>query len=340
MTRRYRLPLFAQTISLNTGVRKEASSDGWFYPRDGIEEVALQEAGCLSDDDTDQWVRSLPQYAPDGYGGLKLVDNTGASVYPTNPQSVVSPSYHFAGWARDQIASATSFYDQSGMGNHGVFMAGLTAAAAWATPGLLTIANPTGLNTVLQIPPINFDYGAGESLCVFWRGFSTPEASDQALFGDNGDLVGPVQSHGMELKTTSTGKAKFNLRDSAGALFAGGTTARTVAEAAVEHTFAVVLDGVTRKYGMYVDGYRDDSFSSNYLTYASGNAPDFSYANKTLKLSTNGQISGGNIFGVQSQTRALHVLRRAAGLGLTGSEDAMIARLHRDPTALVSKFEW
>jgi len=226
------------------------------------------------------------------------------------------------------------------MGNHGVFMAGLTAAAAWATPGLLTIANPTGLNTVLQIPPINFDYGAGESLCVFWRGFSTPEASDQALFGDNGDLVGPVQSHGMELKTTSTGKAKFNLRDSAGALFAGGTTARTVAEAAVEHTFAVVLDGVTRKYGMYVDGYRDDSFSSNYLTYASGNAPDFSYANKTLKLSTNGQISGGNIFGVQSQTRALHVLRRAAGLGLTGSEDAMIARLHRDPTALVSKFEW
>lgn len=268
-----------------------------------------------------------------------LVDETGAPFYPMDPRTVVSSSYHFAAWARDQIASATSFYDQSGMGNNGAFMAGLTAANAWATAGLLTIADPVGLDTILEIPPINFDYIGEEAICIFWRGFATPEASDQALLGDDANYSA-TQNYGFELKVTSAGKAKFNLRDSAGALFAGGTSGRTMAEAAVEHTFAVVLDGVTRTYCMYVDGYRDTSFASNYLTFASGNAPDQSYDNRTIKLSSNGQVSGGNIQGVASQTRALHILRRAAGLGLTGSEDSMIARLHADPTILISQFEW
>lgn len=45
MPKRYRLALFAQAISTAFG-RKEAASDGWFYPKDAAEEDAFLKAGC------------------------------------------------------------------------------------------------------------------------------------------------------------------------------------------------------------------------------------------------------------------------------------------------------
>lgn len=49
MASRYRLPMFATRIGLPTG-SKEASTDGWFYPKDATEEAALKAVGCEADD--------------------------------------------------------------------------------------------------------------------------------------------------------------------------------------------------------------------------------------------------------------------------------------------------
>ena len=49
MTIRYRMPLFAQTISVGSG-RLDAAPDGWFYPRTAEEEAGLVSAGCVPDD--------------------------------------------------------------------------------------------------------------------------------------------------------------------------------------------------------------------------------------------------------------------------------------------------
>lgn len=50
MTKRYRLPVFANTINLPTYGRKDAAPDGWFYPRDATEQAELRAAGCDESD--------------------------------------------------------------------------------------------------------------------------------------------------------------------------------------------------------------------------------------------------------------------------------------------------
>ncbi len=249
-----------------------------------------------------------------------------------------SDGYHYAGWARDQIATATKLADQSGNGNDAVLQAGVDAATAWATAGLFTVPNSAGTTGLAEIPTLNFDYAGGETLLLFWRGFATPEGADTALIGDTGDGSATTRQ-GLNLVCTPAGKMKFWLRDSAGALSASGTSTSTCFEAAVEHSLAVCLDGLTRKYAFYVDGVREAAFVSNFLTFASGAQPD-TISGRTLKLGGNGRASGGVQDGIASQTRALHVLRRAIGLGAPTGIDDVVANLHRDPTRLVSAEAW
>lgn len=275
--------------------------------------------------------------------GTSLVSGDGTTFGPLSEIANIaairgSDGYHYAGWARDQIATATKLFDQSGNGNDAALQAGVSAATAWATAGLFTMPNPTGTTDLAEIPTLDFDYAGGETLLLFWRGFATPEGSDMPLLGDTGDGSATTRQ-GLNLICTSAGKMKFWLRDSAGALSASGTSTSTCFEAAVEHTLAVCLDGLTRKYAFYVDGVRESAFVPNFLTFASGATPD-TISGRTLKLGGSGRVSGGVQDGIASQTRALHVLRRAIGLGAPTGIDDIVANLHRDPTRLVSAEAW
>ena len=275
--------------------------------------------------------------------GTSLVSGDGTTYGPLSEIANIaairgSDGYHYAGWARDQIATATKLFDQSGNENDAVLQASVAAATAWATAGLFTLPNPTGLTDLAEIPTLDFDYAGGETLLLFWRGFATPEGSDMPLLGDTGDGSATTRQ-GLNLICTSAGKMKFWLRDSAGALSASGTSTATCFEASVEHTLAVCLDGLTRKYAFYVDGVREAAFVPNFLTFASGATPD-TRSGRTLKLGGSGRVSGGVQDGIASQTRALHVLRRAIGLGAPTGIDDIVANLHRDPTRLVSAEAW
>jgi len=275
--------------------------------------------------------------------GTSLVSGDGTTYGPISEIANIaairgSDGYHYAGWARDQIATTTKLFDQSGNGNDAALQAGVSAATAWATAGLFTMPNPTGTTNLAEIPTLDFDYAGGETLLLFWRGFATPEGSDMPLLGDTGDGSATTRQ-GLNLICTSAGKMKFWLRDSAGALSASGTSTATCFEAAVEHTLAVCLDGLTRKYAFWVDGVRDTAFASAFLTFASGATPD-TISGRTLKLGGSGRVSGGVQDGIASQTRALHVLRRAIGSGAPTGIDDVVANLHRDPTRLVSAKAW
>lgn len=275
--------------------------------------------------------------------GLSLVSGDGTTYGPISEIANIaairgSDGYHYAGWSRDQIATTAKLFDQSGNGNDAALQAGVSAATAWATAGLFTMPNPTGTTDLAEIPTLDFDYAGGETLLLFWRGFATPEGSDMPLLGDTGDGSATTRQ-GLNLICTSAGKMKFWLRDSAGALSASGTSIATCFEAAVEHTLAVCLDGLTRKYAFYVDGVRESAFVPNFLTFASGATPD-TISGRTLKLGGSGRVSGGVQDGIASQTRALHVLRRAIGLGAPTGIDDIVANLHRDPTRLVSAEAW
>lgn len=275
--------------------------------------------------------------------GLSLVSGDGTTYGPISEIANIaairgSDGYHYAGWSRDQIATTAKLFDQSGNGNDAALQAGVSAATAWATAGLFTMPNPTGTTGLAEIPTLDFDYAGGETLLLFWRGFATPEGSDMPLLGDTGDGSATTRQ-GLNLICTSAGKMKFWLRDSAGALSASGTSIATCFEAAVEHTLAVCLDGLTRKYAFYVDGVRESAFVPNFLTFASGATPD-TISGRTLKLGGSGRVSGGVQDGIASQTRALHVLRRAIGLGAPTGIDDIVANLHRDPTRLVSAEAW
>lgn len=275
--------------------------------------------------------------------GLSLVSGDGTTYGPISEIANIaairgSDGYHYAGWSRDQIATTAKLFDQSGNGNDAALQAGVSAATAWATAGLFTMPNPTGTTDLAEIPTLDFDYAGGETLLLFWRGFATPEGSDMPLLGDTGDGSATTRQ-GLNLICTSAGKMKFWLRDSAGALSASGTSTATCFEAAVEHTLAVCLDGLTRKYAFYVDGVRESAFVPNFLTFASGATPD-TISGRTLKLGGSGRVSGGVQDGIASQTRALHVLRRAIGLGAPTGIDDIVANLHRDPTRLVSAEAW
>ena len=50
MPTRYRIPVFASSVSLDGIGRKEAAPDGWFWPSNPAEEAALVAMGCTADD--------------------------------------------------------------------------------------------------------------------------------------------------------------------------------------------------------------------------------------------------------------------------------------------------
>lgn len=250
-----------------------------------------------------------------------------------------SEKYFFAGWGRDHINTYAGWYDMSGNGNNATLQASLNAATVWATEGLFTIPDPTGTTALAELPAIDFDYTNGQSILIFWRGFATPEASDYAILGDTG-IGTTTTTTGFNVIVSSAGKLKFWIRDSAGTLFASGTSTTTCFSSSVEHSIGFVLDGLTNKYCLWVDGVRESSFAASYLTFSSGNIPDDTTGGRTLKIGGNNRVTSGNQEGVACQTRAMHILRSAAGEGGPVDADTIILNLHKNSQKLVSAQDW
>jgi hypothetical protein len=262
-----------------------------------------------------------------------VVSNAGNGAALVN-----STGYHFAGIPDGHINTATKWYDRSGMGNDASFQASITAAAAWANPGYCTIPDPVGTTALMALPALNFNYAGGEALFIFWRGLATPEAADYPIMGDSGQN-NSTYDNGVALICKTTGKMHIRAYDAAGTAYAGGDTSTTVFSATVENSFAVLLDGVTRTYCYWANGVREPAFASNFLSFNSGNSVD-TVSGRTFKLGGSDLVTAATQWGVLQKISQLHILRRAAGLGIPAGIDAMVLNLHRNPQRLVTAAEW
>jgi len=262
-----------------------------------------------------------------------LVSNAGNGAALVN-----STGYHFAGIPGDHINTATKWYDRSGMGNDAAFQASISAAAAWANPGYCTIPDPVGTTALMAIPALNFDYAAGQSLFIFWRGLATPEGTDYPIMGDSGQNSATF-ANGVALICKTTGKVHIRAYDAAGNASAGGDSTTTVFSATVENSFAICLDGVTRTYCYWANGVRESAFASNFLSFASGASID-TISGRSFKLGGSDIVTASTQWGVLQKVRQLHILRRAAGLGVPAGIDAMVLNLHKNPQRLVTAAEW
>ena len=138
------------------------------------------------------------------------------------------------------------------------------------------------------------------------------------------------------------GKLKVNAYQASGTLSRfGGTSTATCFEAAIAHSFAVAIDGVTGKHCYWVDGARDAAYSSGFLTFGSGGIID-AVSSTTLKLGGDGSTSASVQNGVACKTQALVILQGRRGLGtpVVADLDLLVANLHRNPQRLVLATEW
>ncbi len=303
------------------------------YPMGGTVVVA----NASNSGATITWVRSDSIVAESAAGAVSLVDGAG-NVLASDPRLTTSTGYHFAGLGIEHPKTATKFYDRSGMGNDATFQASLTAADAWANAGYCTIPDPTGLTALAEIPPISFDYLAGETLFFFWRGLATPEGADFPIIGDCGD-PGSFYRPGWTVVCKASGVASLQLRVQAGTLYSGSNSQAAVFSATVENTLAVCLDGTTKTHCYWVNGVREAQFASGFTSFSSGTSIDTKYTN-TIKVGGNGIVSSGNQWGVLQKIKQMHILRRAAGLGVPSGIDAMVLNLHRDVQRRVTAAEW
>lgn len=253
---------------------------------------------------------------------------------------IQSFGYQFHGFAPNQLNSDLKFYDYSGALNDASFQTHLTAANAWATAGFLTQADPSGAGNLLLValPALSWDYTNGDSLFIFWRGMATPEGSDQPLIGNTSG----TSANGIRLMVSTAGKLKVNAYQASGTLSRfGGTSTATCFEAAIAHSFAVAIDGVTGKHCYWVDGARDAAYSSGFLTFGSGGIID-AVSSTTLKLGGDGSTSASVQNGVACKTQALVILQGRRGLGtpVVADLDLLVANLHRNPQRLVLATEW
>lgn len=282
-----------------------------------------------------------------GSGSLVTLDSAGTSLVSGDGTTIVgidalrqSDGYHFHGFAPNQINSDLKFYDYSGALNDGTFQAQLTAANAWANAGFLTQADPSGVGNLwlVALPALTFDYLAGDSLFIFWRGMATPEGGNSPLMGNTSG----TSANGIRVVVSSAGKLQVNAYQASGALSRfGGTSTATVFEAATAHSFALAIDGVTGKHCYWADGVRDAAYSSGFLTFGSGGIIDTA-SSTTLKLGGDGATSGSVQLGVACRTQSLVILEGRNGLGTpaVADLDLLVANLHRNPQKLVLASAW
>ena len=216
-------------------------------------------------------------------------------------------NYFFHGFAGAQIAGDAKFYDISGAGNDGSFGANLSNANAWANAGYVTTVNPAGGSTdsVIRIPALNFDYNGGEKLIMWWLGKATPEGSAVSLLGDGFNTTYP----GVRIRCNTAGTLQIVAHDASASSFS--STPSEVAFDGNLHSFAAVLDGQAKKFGIWVDEAYVASLGGAYATFDSGNARDTRTSN-TFNIGTSVPAAAASTEGMVCQTRAFVVLKLSA----------------------------
>ena len=214
------------------------------------------------------------------------------------------PYYHFHGFAGDQIAGDALFFDKAA-GNHAVPGVHLSNADLWATEGYASTIDPaSGLtDSVLRIPPINFDYSAGEKLIVWMLGKWTPEGGDVGMIGDGSSTSLP----GWQIRVRADGKVQPVLYGTASGF---GASSRIKPFDGTLKDFGVVFDGQNKKYCIWVNGSVDEAFESRYLTFFSG-AEFNTKTTNTVNIGAASAAPGGTV-GIATAVRACVILRLPA----------------------------
>ena len=218
--------------------------------------------------------------------------------------------------------------DISGSLAHGQFAAGLTKALAWANSGFATSATAAN-NQGFILPTLGFDYAAGESLILVWKGRGTPPAATKVFIGDSPGSG----TKGFSVRVDATGKLQMYLSDGAGSF--GDTTTSVLMETGITHTYALAIDGLARKYEQHEDGVVVRSL----ITLGAGGAINCNAA-RSVTLGSGEFPTMFSTNAVAVQTQSLVILRGRAGLGLPTNYRSLMQRIAASPDRLVSQSDW
>lgn len=216
----------------------------------------------------------------------------------------ISPYYHFHGFAGGQVVGDGFLYDQASV-NHGSLGANLENATAWALPGFLSLAAPTPVapRTDVALPPISFDYSAGEKLLVWWLAKASAPAATMSFCGDGNSTARP----GLRIRANAAGSFDIALHSiSFSARYSLSSSA--VAFDGTLHSAGVLIDGESKKYGMWVDeSATHPAGQAGYSTLASGGEADTRTASQFYIG------SAGTTEGIAASVRAFVVIRLPPG---------------------------
>lgn len=241
----------------------------------------------------------------------------------------ISDGYFCHLFAKNQENSDSAAYDLSGSINHAAFAESMTTNIAWAAAGYVSTDNG-GNNRVFRMPAINLDYAGGESFLLLWKGRGTPPASYKGFIGDS-----PGSSTaGWAVRVTTGGIIQMYFSGGGSGIFSDPTPSAAM-EAATTHTYAIAVDGVTRKHTIQVDGVVTRTLSA----FGAGVSKDTRTVLPVGLGSTEYPTSyAANI--IASSTQALIILRGRTGLGLPANVTELMQAMHRDPSRLVRASEW
>lgn len=244
----------------------------------------------------------------------------------------VTDGYFCHLWAGSSGNGDAVIPDISGADRHGAFNTNMTKALCWANPGFASTDTGGAYRTFL-LPNLNFDYAGGESLIVVWKGRGTPPASFKGLLGDSNGS----SEAGFAIRVNATGQIQAYLSPGGTGVFLTPTTLPAV-EASVTHTYALAIDGVTRRFEQHIDGAVDGGVEVGGSLIGTGQSVDCRSA-KVIKLGTQNDFSPA-VDTIALQTQSLAILRGRKGMGLPTNYRELMQMMARSPDRLVTRRWW
>lgn len=218
--------------------------------------------------------------------------------------------------------------DISGNQSNATFHTNMTKALAWATAGFASTDTGGAYRTFL-LPALNYDYAAGESLIIVWKGRGTAPAAFKGIVADSEGSSDP----GFAVRVDSAGKIQSYLSDGSGHFVDLSTN--VLVEATITHTYAIAIDGVAKKYEVHEDGVVVRSL----IALGDGTTAYDTKTAKPVKLGTQDSFStAANT--VALSTQALVILRGRVGRGLPTDYRALMQSIQRTPDRLVTRRQW
>jgi hypothetical protein len=241
-------------------------------------------------------------------------------------------TYHFHGFAGQQIIGDPSFFDISGNKHDGLFGANLSNASAWANPGYVSTVNPAAgvTDSVIRMPNLNFNYNGGEKLILWWLGKVTPEAAGTYMMGDGG-VTG--SSPGVRIRINTNGTSQITVIDAVSSGFSGSSV--VVADGNL-HCMAWVLDGAARKFATWVDAAPAPFLNGGYSPFNPAMSFD-TRNNNSFQIGSSSPKSAASTDGIATQTRAFVMLKLGPDdpIPTVAQLTTLFQSLRRDPGKIV-----